>query len=209
MPNYVDSIKVGSGDVWSIRDAGALQREGGTMTGPVNMNDNPLINIPYPTKDGDAIPYGYDDPRYLHVSGGNEMMGDLPMNGYHITGLPYPESDDDAATKEYVDQIESQLSGLVISVGNSQKSAVIYEGTLSSGAVDISNAVSKYQAFVVTGYTVSGYAQTSVTIPTALLGKTFQLFSDGNWVSLATSTATISINNASSNGAITCVLGLI
>ena len=69
---------------------------------PVSMSGNKLTDIPTPTNNGDAIPYGYKDPQYLAASGGT-MAGPINMNSKRITGLPEPSSSSDAATKKTVE----------------------------------------------------------------------------------------------------------
>lgn len=44
MPNYISAIKLPNGDVYQIKDNGALQLTGGQVTGPVNFGDSVYIN---------------------------------------------------------------------------------------------------------------------------------------------------------------------
>lgn len=44
MPNYISAIKLPSGDVYQIKDSGALRLTGGQVTGPVNFGDSVYIS---------------------------------------------------------------------------------------------------------------------------------------------------------------------
>ena len=44
MPNHISAIKLPNGDVYQIKDNGALQLTGGQVTGPVNFGDSVYIN---------------------------------------------------------------------------------------------------------------------------------------------------------------------
>ena len=44
MPNYISAIKLPNGDVYQIKDNGALQLTGGQVTGPVNFGDSVYIS---------------------------------------------------------------------------------------------------------------------------------------------------------------------
>lgn len=208
MPSYVEYIKVGSGEAWPIRDPNALSRDGGTMAGAIDMGGNTITNLPTPSKDSDAVPKSYQDPRYFLKTGGN-ITGPVSLGGNRISDVGDPVADTDVVHKSYVDTARNDCMTHTNTLVGQNKSGVIFNGIKTSGSIDISAVTSKYQAFVVTGYTVENNAQTSVVIPTVLLGKGFQLFADGQWVSMTTSTEAISINQKSSSGAITSVIGLI
>lgn len=44
MPNYISAIKLPNGDIYQIKDNGALQLTGGQVTGPVNFGDSVYIS---------------------------------------------------------------------------------------------------------------------------------------------------------------------
>ena len=94
---YVDDNKV-DGSVFLKLDGAR------SMTGKLDMNNNPILNIPAPNKNNQPIPLAYGDLAYLHVDGSNMMTNDLNMDNKGITNLKTPKNKKDAATKKYVDQ---------------------------------------------------------------------------------------------------------
>ena len=86
-------------------DVGALPAAGGTMTGAINMNGQPISGLNDPTENDQATRKKYVDDKanaLLPKSGGT-MSGAIAMGGNKVTGLGAPEADTDAATKGYVD----------------------------------------------------------------------------------------------------------
>lgn len=86
-------------------DVGALPITGGTMTGAINMNGQPISGLNDPTENDQAARKKYVDDKagaLLPKSGGT-MTGAIAMGGNKVTGLGAPEADTDAATKGYVD----------------------------------------------------------------------------------------------------------
>lgn len=86
-------------------DVGALPTTGGTMTGAIAMNGQPISGLNDPTENDQAARKKYVDDKadaLLPKSGGT-MTGNIAMGGHKVTGLGTPEADTDAATKGYVD----------------------------------------------------------------------------------------------------------
>lgn len=108
----------------------ALQREdenikssylplaGGTMSGKIDMNNQPIDSVPAPTEPDHASNKQYVDAgdsrlqtqvnAKLPLSGGT-MTGAIIMNGQAITGLPEPANQTDAVTKQYADGLKAQM----------------------------------------------------------------------------------------------------
>lgn len=88
-----------------IGTAQYLPISGGTMQGPVNMNNNAINNLSTPNVSTDAATKGYVDTvasGYLKLSGGT-MTGTVSMNNNKITNIPSPINNGDAVNKQYVD----------------------------------------------------------------------------------------------------------
>lgn len=86
-------------------DVGALPTTGGSMTGEIAMNGQPISGLNDPTENDQAARKKYVDDKagaLLPKSGGT-MTGAIAMGGNKVTGLGTPEADTDAATKGYVD----------------------------------------------------------------------------------------------------------
>lgn len=89
----------------TAEDVGALPTTGGTMTGAIAMNGQPISGLNDPTENDQAARKKYVDDKagaLLPKSGGT-MSGAIAMGGYRVTGLGTPEANTDAATKGYVD----------------------------------------------------------------------------------------------------------
>ena len=84
-------------------DATFLDREGGIMSGDINMNNHSIFNLPAPTGPKQPIPLVFGDFKYLHVAGTNKMTNNLNMDNKSIIHLKPPTNDTDGATKKYVD----------------------------------------------------------------------------------------------------------
>ena len=84
-------------------DSTFLDREGGIMSGNIDMNNNRIYNLPNPTGSRQPIPLVTGDFKYLQVNGINKMLNHLNMDNKKIVFLATPTVDTDAATKKYVD----------------------------------------------------------------------------------------------------------
>ena len=84
-------------------DSTFLDREGGIMSGNLDMNNYRIFNLPAPTGPKQPIPLVFGDFKYLHVAGTNKMTNNLNMDNKGIIHLRPPTADSDAATKKYVD----------------------------------------------------------------------------------------------------------
>lgn len=95
-----------------------LPLAGGTMTGTINMNNQPIDSVPEPTEPDHAANKQYVDAgdaelqeqvnARLPLSGGT-MTGAIVMNNQAITGLPTPANPTDAVTKQYADDLKGQM----------------------------------------------------------------------------------------------------
>lgn len=95
-----------------------LPLAGGTMTGKINMNNQPIDSVPAPTEPDHAANKQYVDAgdtelqeqvnARLPLSGGT-MTGAIVMNNQAITGLPTPANPTDAVTKQYADDLKGQM----------------------------------------------------------------------------------------------------
>lgn len=95
-----------------------LPLAGGTMTGKINMNNQPIDSVPEPTEPDHAANKQYVDAgdaklqeqvnARLPLSGGT-MTGAIVMNNQAITGLPKPANSTDAVTKQYADDLKGQM----------------------------------------------------------------------------------------------------
>lgn len=86
-------------------DVGALPTTGGSMTGEIAMNGQPISGLNDPTENDQAARKKYVDDKantLLPKSGGT-MTGDIAMGGNKVTGLGAPSASSDAANKSYVD----------------------------------------------------------------------------------------------------------
>lgn len=89
----------------TAEDVGALPTTGGTMTGAIAMNGQPISGLNDPTENDQAARKKYVDDKAdaLLLKSGGTMTGNIAMGGHKVTGLGTPEADTDAATKGYVD----------------------------------------------------------------------------------------------------------
>lgn len=127
-----------------IKDTTKLPLSGGTMTGPINMNSQKIINLANPTDNNDATNKIFVDTAfqtleaevnqqllaYLQLKGGT-MTGILDMGDYRITSLAAPSAGTDAATKQYVDNV---VSGLTPTESYLPLSGGTMTGTLDMGS---------------------------------------------------------------------------
>ena len=81
----------------------ALPLVGGRMKGAIDMNGNPINNLPVPTGAGQAVPRNYVDER-LKKDGSEPMTGALDMDGHAINNLPIPTEGSQAVPKNYADE---------------------------------------------------------------------------------------------------------
>ena len=93
-----------------------LPLAGGTMAGTIDMDSNPIENLPAPTNPNDAVRKAYAD-LFLPLAGGT-MSGAIDMGAELINNLLDPVSNQDAATKIYVDTVVGGAAGGV--AGNIQ-----------------------------------------------------------------------------------------
>lgn len=87
-----------------------LPLTGGTMSGAIDMGNNPITNLLLPSAGRDAANKTYVDNAiagavsvYLPLAGGT-MSGDINMGGFKSTNAADPTNPQDYATKFYVDQ---------------------------------------------------------------------------------------------------------
>lgn len=87
-----------------------LQRDGSTpMTGPLNMDNNKILNLPNPEVNSDAVNLSYllkALSKYLNINGSVSMTGSLNMGGNKVTNLLSPTANSDAVNLEYVKKLE-------------------------------------------------------------------------------------------------------
>ena len=86
-------------------DSTFLDREGGIMTGNLDMNNFRIYNLPAPTGGKQPIPLALGNFQYLMVNGTNKMLNNLNMDNKKIINLRIPTNDSDGATKKYVDDV--------------------------------------------------------------------------------------------------------
>ena len=107
-------------------DVGALSVSGGTMTGAINMNGQPISGLNDPTEESHAARKGYVD-KMLPKTGG-AMTGSIAMGGHRITDLGTPTANTDAATKGYSDIAAYPVGAIYISA-DSTSPASLFGGT--------------------------------------------------------------------------------
>lgn len=86
-------------------DVGALPTTGGSMTGEIAMNGQPISGLNDPTENDQAARKKYVDDKadVLLPKSGGTMTGAIAMGGNKVTGLGAPSASSDAANKSYVD----------------------------------------------------------------------------------------------------------
>ena len=75
----------------------------GKVAGDIDMNNNSIGNLPYPTGDKQPVTLNYGNLTYLKRDGSNTMNNNLNMDNKKIYNLNTPTDDADAATRKYVD----------------------------------------------------------------------------------------------------------
>ena len=78
---YIEIKPEASSSSGSVDTSGLLQKRGGTMSGELNMGDNKIINLKFPTEDKDASTKKYVDDlgdTKLDLAGGS-MTGPLRL----------------------------------------------------------------------------------------------------------------------------------
>ena len=129
------------------------------FAGPINLNSNSIINLPWPSNDFDAVSKSYvlsvltngETVVYIStnelsvVSNNFYFSGDLILKDGQIWGLSEPMSNDNAATKLYVDYHDNNISNFL-----STTSA----NNLNSSVHSISNWIASELNNVVTTGTV-------------------------------------------------------
>ena len=93
---YVDESKV-DGSVFLKLDGSRK------MTGPLDMNNNSIVNLRLPRGASQPVTLYYGNLAYLKRNGSNTMNNSLNMNKKNIINLRVPTDDKDAANKKYVD----------------------------------------------------------------------------------------------------------
>lgn len=96
----------------SAADVGALATTGGEMTGPIEMNGQPISGLNPPKTETEPVTKGDGDARYLQKAG----------------GVPVPEMDDQAVNRGYV---KNAVDTLGIS-GASRANSVVVERDLGT-----------------------------------------------------------------------------
>lgn len=104
MANYVEYIKVGTGESWQVRDPDAQSSIARLGESVEDLNWRVTEMSEEIGESIDSI-----DSRMFENTGGT-MSGDVNMNGNAITGLPDPANDSDPATKKYVDLSMKNIS---------------------------------------------------------------------------------------------------
>lgn len=85
----------------SAADVGALATTGGEMTGPIEMNGQPISGLNPPKTETEPVTKGDGDARYLQKAGGT-MAGPIDMGGQGLQNLPVPTGDNDPLVKGQV-----------------------------------------------------------------------------------------------------------
>lgn len=117
-----------------------LLKNGGDMTGGINMNGQSISGLGEPTESTYAVPKSYADniaeiansakntaDSALPKSGGT-MTGSITMSGNRITDLGTPTANTDAATKGYVDLAAYPVGAIYISTVSTSP-ASLFGGT--------------------------------------------------------------------------------
>ena len=106
-----------------------LLKNGGNMTGAINMNGNTIFGLNEPTEDTEVAQKSYVD-KMLPKTGGT-MSGPITMGGNKVTDLGAPVNDGDAANKVYVDDIVAKIYpvGAIYMSTNSTSPASLFGGT--------------------------------------------------------------------------------
>ena len=74
------------------------------------MNNNRIINLPFPNGNNQPTAKAFTDNKYLHLDGSVAMNNNLNMNNKKIIHLRQPTHDTDAANKKYVDDNKVDVS---------------------------------------------------------------------------------------------------
>ena len=85
----------------SAADVGALATTGGSMTGPIEMNGQPISGLNPPKTETEPVTKGDGNARYLQKAGGT-MAGPIDMAGQGLQNLPLPTDDKDPLVKGQV-----------------------------------------------------------------------------------------------------------
>lgn len=119
-----------------------LPLAGGTMSGKIDMNNQPIDSVPEPTEPDQASNKQYVDTgdsrlqsqvdAKLPLSGGT-MTGAIVMNNQAITGLPEPANNSDAATKKYTDDMRADM---LPSAGGTMSGAINMGGNTITNVKD-------------------------------------------------------------------------
>lgn len=91
MANYIEYIKVGSGESWPVRDKDALHKENGAMIENIAMADHLIRGLGTPTDGNDAVNKNYVDTNFAPAGYGlgrsavSIASGD-DLNNYKVGG---------------------------------------------------------------------------------------------------------------------------
>lgn len=113
--NEIKTTIAGIQDQLAELDGKYLRLTGGTMQGPIDMNENFIQNVKTPVSDDQAANKEYVDQavanvstgKYLQLSGGS-MTGPIDMANHGLNNVPTPQNEGDAANKDYVDDLTTE-----------------------------------------------------------------------------------------------------
>lgn len=155
-------------DALSLADANSIYvaLAGGTMSGYLILNGDPLVNLGAATKQ-------YVDAKVSKA--GDSMSGTLDMSTNSITNLPLPTAPADAASKLYVDKKIDAVSGFTLSqpANNAVLMRIIIpsDATFPSGFTG-SYAISTVAPTAITVYTLKRNGATIGTVTYAIASNT-------------------------------------
>lgn len=123
----------------SAADVDALATTGGEMTGPIQMNGQPISGLNPPTQGTEPVTKADGDSRYLQKAGGT-MAGPIDMAGQGLQNLPFPTDDKDPLVKgQVVNNFTTTEPGFVADARTVAIRKVSLEKTdlIKSGSLDM------------------------------------------------------------------------